>query len=38
MWYQFRQKNSGGSCIIDNDVAHYVWREADACEEANDKA
>ena len=35
MFYMFRQNNSGGSFIMDNDVDGYVIVEATNAEEAN---
>ena len=38
MFFNYNQNNSGGSFVIDDDVAHYVIIEADTAEEANKKA
>lgn len=38
MFYCFNQNNSGGSFIVDEDVAHCVIIEADTAVEANNKA
>lgn len=38
MFYVYSQNNSGGSFVVDNDVAHYVVVEADSEQDADDKA
>ena len=38
MYYKFRQNNSGGYFIIDDDVSQTVILEADSAYEANKKA
>lgn len=38
MFYSFNQNNSGGSFVIDDDVAHYVIIEADSADAANERA
>lgn len=38
MFYCFNQNNSGGSFQIDDDVAHYVFIEAESASQANDHA
>ena len=37
-FYQFRQNNSGGSFVFDNDVAPYVFIEAVDHDDANRRA
>lgn len=37
-FYTYNQNNSGGTFIINDDVAHYVIIEADNARAANDKA
>lgn len=38
MFYCFDQNNSGGWFQVDEDVAHYVFIEAESASEANDRA
>jgi hypothetical protein len=38
MFYCYNQNNSGGSFVINDSVAHYVFIEADSANEANDRA
>jgi hypothetical protein len=38
MFYAFNQNNSGGSFIMDDNVAHFVIIEADSVDAACDKA
>lgn len=38
MWFEYRQNNSGGSFVSDQNVAHSVWVEADSHESANEIA
>lgn len=37
-WYEFRQNNSGGSFIMDEDLTVYVLIQAASTDEANTKA
>lgn len=38
MFYMYDQNNSGGSFIVNDDVAHTVFIEADSPSEADEKA
>lgn len=38
MFYEYSQNNSGGSFIMNDEVAHFVIIEADSADEANGKA
>lgn len=38
MFYHYTQNNSGGSFVIDQDLAHHVIIEAHSVEDANERA
>lgn len=38
MWYEFSQNNSGGSFVVDENVCHRLFIEANSAKEAEDKA
>jgi hypothetical protein len=38
MFYEYYQNNSGGSFIMNDDVAHFVFIEADSAKEADARA